>query len=289
MPNEIHSEIQTKTDRDTPQDYPSPSLSPSIKGDKDGSRKNGHGSGSDIAKKENGIPHWTGYAEAFCAILLVLITGTYTYYSAKQTEATQDAASAAISAADVARQTLEAANRPWITAKAEIASPLQFNNAGASTTISFSLKNIGHSPAISPQFRADIVTLPEKTWQSAEIRQAIKDECNRVGDSFAGSPHLIPTLFPDDSSTLNFAAGINRDGMANALQQTQSGPSQHPGSVRLYVVACVDYRWSYASSPQQTGYGFQLGTPSAVGYMGDIQAQSTHPEVRLIFLDDVAQ
>jgi hypothetical protein len=58
-------------------------------------------------------PHWVAYVEACCAVLLVVITGTYTYYAAGQlhkmrraTKAAEDSAYAAQNAADTASKTL---------------------------------------------------------------------------------------------------------------------------------------------------------------------------------------
>jgi hypothetical protein len=72
-------------------------------------------------------PHWIAYVEGACAILLVLITATYTYYAARQlhklkrsTDAAVKAAEAAKSAADTAHDQMGimkdtlALERPWL-------------------------------------------------------------------------------------------------------------------------------------------------------------------------------
>jgi hypothetical protein len=60
---------------------------------------------SDAAKRgpeDRQSPKWTDGTQAVCAVLLVLITIGYVYYSAGQTRASQEAANAAKSAADTA-------------------------------------------------------------------------------------------------------------------------------------------------------------------------------------------
>lgn len=82
-------------------------------GTPNGERDGGENDGTQV-KKSAEKPHFTSYIEAGCAILLVLITGTYTYYAAGQlhkmkrsTDATEKAANAAAKAAGIADVTLK--------------------------------------------------------------------------------------------------------------------------------------------------------------------------------------
>jgi hypothetical protein len=191
----------------------------------------------------------------------------------------------------IATQALEVANRPWVSAAISMKSPLAFGPAGASTTVSFYLKNDGHTPAIGTRYHASIVTLPEKTWSAVELRNAIKSECTSMDKYFfVGTPNIFPTLFPGDETSRDWPADISHAGILDGLKITDSGPMQHKGFVRLYVVACVDYQLSFQSDHHQTAYGVQLGAPrpNTGIWMGDIQPEGIHPEVKMVLLDTFA-
>jgi hypothetical protein len=175
----------------------------------------------------------------------------------------------------IATQALEVGNRPWVSG----------------TTVSFDLKNVGHTPAIDTRYHARIVTLPENTWSAVELRNAMKSECASMEKYFfIGTPNIFPTLFPGDETSRDWPADISHVGVLDGLKITDSGPTQHKGFVRLYLVACVDYRFSFQSDHHQTAYGVQLGvpTPNTGGWMGDIQPEGIHPELKMVLLDTFA-
>jgi hypothetical protein len=72
---------------------------------------NGKGSDNESGggQKQNPTeqPHWIAYVEGCCDVLLVLITGTYTYYAAGQLHKMKRATEAATSAAQTASDTLK--------------------------------------------------------------------------------------------------------------------------------------------------------------------------------------
>jgi hypothetical protein len=223
-----------------------------------------------------------------CAVILVGCVAATIYWG--QLTANIKSAEAARDAADIARQTLEVSSRPWVSASVDMEEPIKFTDAGASTTVSFSLRNVGHTPALETQYRADIVTLPEKTWQSVELRDAAKHECVPMLQRFIGSPHIFPAFFPGDSFKADWPASISRAGILNALKATEKGVLAHKGFVRLYLVACVDYQLSFGVEHHQTVYGFQLGTPVGDSgmWMSDVKPEGVHPEMKLIMLDSFA-
>jgi hypothetical protein len=62
-------------------------------------------------------PHWVAYVEACCAVLLVLITGTYTYYAAgqlHQMKRSTDAATRAAKAAEDQGKLAYVEERAWV-------------------------------------------------------------------------------------------------------------------------------------------------------------------------------
>lgn len=203
MPDEVKSDIDTPVDTSAAQQAPSPPLPPAVEEGNDGEGRDNKPQCRYMEKPKKKKSKIRKNIEVGCAVALVFITAFYTYYARKQAgaaitaaDAAGRAADAAKTAADITRQTLEVSNRPWVSAGIEMKDPLKFTDAGASTTIAFLLKNVGHTPAIETAYRAKIVTLPEKTWQAIEIRDAEKRECESMRQVFIGSPHIFPTLFP---------------------------------------------------------------------------------------------
>jgi hypothetical protein len=94
-------------DSKAPQEPPPPTPPPSVEGNENGKGGDGEQGRHQIAKDKDGPPHWTRYMEAACAVILVLITGTYTYFARQQAGAAITAAGAAKSAADIADATLK--------------------------------------------------------------------------------------------------------------------------------------------------------------------------------------
>lgn len=127
----------------------------------------GNGESNNSYKKQTAEkPHWVAYVEACCAVLLVLITGTYTYYAAGQlhkmkrsTDAAERAAIAAKSAADTATQSMRLEQRAWV-GPAEVAPAAYDENGhkvyikvGEKPRFSFMLSNSGKTPALNLTFK----------------------------------------------------------------------------------------------------------------------------------------
>lgn len=154
-------------------------------------------------------PRWTTYAQAVCAVALVVITGAYTWYARNQTIASIASAYAAEQAADVAQQALISSTRPWVGIEGDIAvlstdeAPLtgktatQFVNIDS---IRYRLKNFGNSPAL------EVVTTMDplmERWdysheQTAQL-DGIYDELCQKADSLAYDLTRNPRLPIGDS------------------------------------------------------------------------------------------
>jgi type II secretory pathway pseudopilin PulG len=104
MPDDPERESVTGDNPDATQQSPP---SPHIERDEDGEGGNRQGSGNHVTQDQDKPLHWTRYVEVACAILLVLITGTYTYYSSQQATAAITAANAAKSSSDTATAAFE--------------------------------------------------------------------------------------------------------------------------------------------------------------------------------------
>jgi hypothetical protein len=113
--------------------------------------------------------NWPQRVEAVCAVLLVIITGFYTYYAAGQlhkmrraTKAAEDSANAAKSAANIAESALQFQQQEFRTQQRPYIYPVPIRNMGAPDCIVFTpigndlysvgcavgMRNSGLSPAV---------------------------------------------------------------------------------------------------------------------------------------------
>ena len=111
MPDKILDTVDANADANAPQQPPLPPLPPAIEGHEDSEGGDGKRHYSHVGENTKKPKHWTAYVEAACAVLLVVITGTYTYYASQQTRASITAANAASQAAGVAISTLDEAKQ----------------------------------------------------------------------------------------------------------------------------------------------------------------------------------
>jgi hypothetical protein len=171
----------------------------------------------------------------------------------KQTEKT---ANAAQEAADVAKQTLIAAQRAWVRPdKIAMTGVLSFNPDGtASATVSFNATNVGNSPAIHVMPYAWLFVLRNGGpihWQEqqrlcAQIRQ--------------GTPGAGSTLFPNESfpkgGIKQWSLGIGAT--ADEIKQGLAASGDGKG-VNLFLLGCIDYSFpTDAKTHHQTGFMYQI-------------------------------
>lgn len=108
MPDEMKGAVDTATDSSTPEQPPPPPPPPPVEGNKDGVGPHDEGNRNNVQETnvEPEPQHWTRYAEALCAIALVLITAYYTRAAFRQAVASETAANSARDAVKVATNTL---------------------------------------------------------------------------------------------------------------------------------------------------------------------------------------
>jgi hypothetical protein len=136
--------IDANGDGKTPQQSPSPSLPPPVERNENSEGDNGQRDGPRIANDENKPPHWTRHVEAVCAIILVLITGTYTYYASRQACAAVTAANAAKSAADTAYASLKLTRDAFNASQAAVLQPnVSIRDVGKGPFIQIDIVNRG--------------------------------------------------------------------------------------------------------------------------------------------------
>ncbi len=84
MADEIEGKVNATTDADSAQQPPPPPVPPAIERHENGEGNHREDRGDNVANREGDPLHWTRYLEVGCAVLLVLITGKYTYYAGHQ-------------------------------------------------------------------------------------------------------------------------------------------------------------------------------------------------------------
>lgn len=174
-------------------------------------------------------------------------------------------ANAAKESADVARDTLIATNRPWVSVDIGIGSDLVYDTEGnARITINFLLKNVGKSPAANVQIIPKIAVIfgDSKSIQK-EIAAAVRMKPPGLGN-------LGVTLFPGDTQLHAQSLPISRADIDafNKKMAADYGEMSIGTAFLPTLVGCVDYKFTFTEGHHQTGFILDLrrrdpATPNA--------------------------
>jgi len=207
-------------------------------------------------KKET---RWPQRIEAVCAVLLVIITGLYTYYAAGQlhklkrsTEATEKAAKAAEGANVIAHDSLVASQRPWIgmldPSKENIGikvipNPMRPDEPHLERfidNISYVLKNFGNSPARRVQNTIFVIPTNEMPRRGKPMGCLISDSYskNAAIESFIILPH------ESVAKTRSSRSPVTYDMFNGGLKQ-------------MWLSACITYQDAIGDSLHHTWLLYQ--------------------------------
>jgi hypothetical protein len=280
-------------------------------GTPNGNGNNSKGNGTQ-KKQTTETPHWIAYLEGFCAVMLVLITGTYTYYAAGQlhkmkrsTDAAERAALAAKAAADIAHDTLVLSNRPWIRITHRIVKPLNFNfvgaaGAAATMTVQDIIENVGNGVAVNVISWEDVI--PEDSDMSTTSARRRQDEWCNANKSFdpksrtelrgyalfpKGPPLIQNSGVGPLMSTVEKAAENNM--ASSSFLWKGNGPNPLAGKVAFVMVGCVVYRSPLdpdGTRPYMTGFLYHLAEPQAFGVQPFVTPKGTADKLQLIKFPD---
>lgn len=184
----------------------------------------------------------------------------------------EKSANAAKESAEVAKNTLIASNRPWMSLDVELAGDLSFDtpilgaNNKWSIPITYRTRNIGHSPATDVSFFAAIIpfTLPHfaNKTPNGEVQGPIiagTDLAEEI-DKVCKFPETMASqkmgwgqvVFPDESISAKFELNGNADLFEKA--KTNSGYSG-----QFVIVGCITYGSTLNSENRfRTGKAFHL-------------------------------
>lgn len=299
LSNQSESDFVAEDDANAPKTPPPPVLPPPIEGNKDGEGYDGKKTRGYITKYTEKPEHWTRYAEAGCAILLVLITGTYTHYAGQQSEASIRSANAARTAACVASRTLdvtvrsnqvqEAANRlaaqttldnirleqrAWV----EIDDPkLSLNQSFPGLTMflySFYLKNVGKTsaqnirlwfdtPAESGNFFADKTAISQFQLPIDILKGKYIE---RVRQAFPGR-NIKVGFNPSYAAPGVLAPGVRTNTPSTVnMSAPQTRKDQIPAVFFSYLIGRVEYSDTFGK-PHWMNFCFYIADDK-----GDIQS-----------------
>jgi hypothetical protein len=193
-------------------------------------------------------------------VITVAVIVAYTTVAALQwcamlrtNKLTRQSADAAKESAKVATQTLVASQRAWIRID-QIGlggGGLAIDRNGASVSVSFTITNVGNSPAITVTPDAWLVVLKSGALPLGQEQQK---RCGEIRNQPFG---LGFTLFPNESFPSNIGIDEWSLGTNVSRKDIEKGAtvSADKAHMLLYVVGCIDYTFpTDAAAHHQTGF-----------------------------------
>lgn len=154
----------------------------------------------------------------------------------------EKSANAAQQAADVARNTLVATNRPWVSVDLAIVGPLTYTQDEARIEIAFILKNTGTSPAVNVQVDAEIALFTDGRKPALDV---MKEICKRAKDSPDDNAVLGHTIFKDREFTSLINIGKRKSDVENSLDGFAGVEKGKNDWFTPVIVGCVSYRFPF--------------------------------------------
>jgi len=237
---------------------------PVIKGDQNTEGQNNQPCCNTVCKYTKEPTHWTRYIEAACAIALVLITGTYTYYARQQAGAAIVAANAAKSAGDTAHDALVLDQRPWVGLmggshiSAEIAK-------GSPIRIHLEIQNVGKTPALDESSVHKLTNRP------------IHDPMPSFDNYSQSEAGPTITLMPNAIADVDLMTKKTGDHGSPIIEVLSDAgvTSINTGQVQLYVYGSIWYNDTF-KNPHRTDYCLQYITPINSKSAGSFGACPVH-------------
>ncbi|MGA3264100.1 MAG: hypothetical protein ABSC47_08660 [Terracidiphilus sp.] len=132
---------------------------------------------------------------------------------------------------DISQNALIASNRPWMNAIISPSGPLTFDASGAHLPLLYTLRNVGHSPAIS-------VWSDEELYFARDPQHDTEAERERVCGSTSGrSMAMGQTIFPGEEVTGNITTGVN-----SATVQKATALATNKLFLNAELIVCITYQ-----------------------------------------------
>lgn len=204
----------------------------------------------------------------------------YTVFTGCMYYANRDAADAARSAAETAKNALEVENRPWLSAEVEKSDDpinkgeMQFDRDGNFSVI-FTVKGENFGKSIAQDIHIYTQLFPIRIGVPfIEIPKRQNELCNKPNVIYVrpGIPFFPGfDLFPSQPYKRGSGAGISKEEVIQGSSFYSSDPLQRRYIEHLYLVGCVDYRSSFGKERHQTRFAYEVlrkGDPKIKGPLG---------------------
>jgi hypothetical protein len=188
----------------------------------------------------------------------------------KMIKSGQVSAQSAMSAAETSAKQFEASDRAWIKVDLAIGEALHFAKSGmASIGITFTITNVGHSPATNISSTLFAVPIHPPPLMEAKVPiEKQKASCAGLSSGFTGDMSRGEVLFPGQSITGQSRTGVTPEALPESC--CRGFPADYPVWNQYYavVVGCTDYQYASSARHHQTGFSFQVqmkSTPTSFG------------------------
>jgi len=195
---------------------------------------------------EEVIAEYTKWLAVFTA-LLVLATIALFVSGERNVEVANRGAKAAQQSANVARDTLIAVNRPWISIEVSIDSDLTWSGDEARITLRFDLKNIGKFPA---DVNVPITSAIHLMFGPTDPVEAHQELCQTRKFPYKGLFGF--SLFPNDTA-VERNIDLIRPEEVSFFKQREGGKQFTPA-----VIGCVKYAFALDDREHATPFFFHL-------------------------------
>jgi hypothetical protein len=203
-----------------PNDSPPPPRQPGINSNEDDYEPGG----ADKRKKQINYTdkptHWGPPLEAICAVLLVFITGAYTFFAGHQWGEMRRTN-------NLTKQAMHISSRAWVGIESVTPISLDRDDNGVMLTVNFTLKNYGHSAA------EHVRIFPE-----LHILGAVSGAGGKCGDSNAGV-YVGDVILPEQKRELPWGPYITNAEIESEMRKINPAIGRNiPG---LIIQGCLEY------------------------------------------------
>jgi hypothetical protein len=157
--------------------------------------------------------------------------------------------------ADTAQRQLELSERPWMEVKdpPRLVGPLRFDEKGAHASFQFSFCNVGQSVA------EDVDFYP--VWLAAPGHNPLAEQneaCDAAREGHPAHPNLAShwTIFPTNCAPSMWQMNILKTDIDAAVNGWAPGSGN--SFLELFLVGCVDYRFTFEKKRHQTKFAYEL-------------------------------
>jgi hypothetical protein len=213
--------------------------------------------------------NWSGWAQALFTLGLVIFAAWQMRFIRQSTSATQqaanaardnaiaskDAANAAKAMADIASKQLEMSHRPRIKFDLKVAGDLLINPNGSITfEYEATIMNTGNSPALQVHIEKEVYVPKDGRGSPVAEQQTVSKRAALNDDPF--------------SATVEAGDGVREKGkMTTAADEIRNAFSDPlSDTFQIFVVGCVDYKFSFAEGHHQTPFIYFLSRKGIGGF-----------------------